>query len=85
MRWLSEFYKDNSKDNALPEDFQMGVPVHLIEQAKRVLSILEAVEWKWTPIQILEQPAELLDAVLSLKTNGEKVRRQLQEQNKAGL
>lgn len=37
--------------------------------------LLEAVEWKWDIKTLLEQPEDLLRAVLRMKVIGEKMRR----------
>jgi len=38
--------------------------------------ILELTEWKWTILDILEQPEPELAAVLALKSRGEEIRKQ---------
>jgi hypothetical protein len=54
----------------------------LFEPARRVLEISEAFP-AWTITQILEQPTALLDAVVTLKSIGMRMRRQ-QEDKKEG-
>lgn len=41
-----------------------------------ILLVLEAVDWKWDINTILNQPDDLLRAVLRLKAVGEKLRRE---------
>lgn len=51
----------------------------------RILEILEMVEWKWTITEILDQPDAILNAVVSLKSTGLKMRAQIDEQKKGKL
>jgi hypothetical protein len=54
----------------------------LVDEAMRVLEIMEIFP-QWTINEILEQPAALLDAVVSLKSTGLKMKSQI-EQAKQG-
>jgi hypothetical protein len=56
------------------------VPAVLLEPALELLMLLEAVDWKWDINTLLEQPADLLKAVLRLKVIGEKLRKSKTEQ-----
>lgn len=49
-------------------------PPELLQSAMRVLAWLEAVEWRWDINTILAQPADMLDAVMTLKSIGEEIR-----------
>jgi hypothetical protein len=40
--------------------------IHEENEAMRIWSILEAVQWRWTINEILEQPNQLLTDVLQL-------------------
>jgi hypothetical protein len=53
----------------LPETVRL---VHSVEEVKRVLSVLEAVEFRWTIQQVLDTPESWLDDVLTMKATGEK-------------
>lgn len=48
----------------------------LVAKAKRVLMVAEFVDWKWTFKQILEQDEALTDAVMYMKSIGERFRMQ---------
>jgi len=48
----------------------------VLSQALEILLILEVVEWKWDINTILAQPADLLQAVVRLKSVGEILRRE---------
>lgn len=62
------------------EPFQHIHPA-LIDEAMRVLEVLELFP-TWTITQILDQPRALLDAVVSLKSTGTKMQRQLEDEKK---
>lgn len=51
----------------------------LLTLAKRVLQVAEFVEWRWTFKEILEQDEELTDAVMYMKSIGERMRKQGQK------
>jgi hypothetical protein len=38
---------------------------------RRVLSVLEAIEFKWTIQQVLDTPEDWLDDILTMKSTGE--------------
>lgn len=46
------------------------------QSARRVLEILEMVEFRWTIAEILEQPQVLLEDVMALRMIGNKVKTQ---------
>ena len=48
----------------------------VLSQALEILLILEVVEWKWDINTILQQPEDLLRAVIHLKSIGEKLRKE---------
>lgn len=52
--------------------------------ARYVAGILEAIDWKWTPLQVLEQPEALLHDVLVLGGLSATVRRLERENEHAG-
>jgi hypothetical protein len=56
----------------LPETIRLN---HPLESVKRVLSVLEAVEFKWTIQQVLDTPEDWLDDILTAKGYGEKYKR----------
>lgn len=49
-------------------------PLSDAELAQRVYSILQAVDWKWTIAEVLEQPEALLEDVLTLADMAQRVR-----------
>jgi hypothetical protein len=50
-----------------------------LANAKRILTILEMTEFRWTILDVMEQPEQELEAVFALKALGEKVRAQSRE------
>lgn len=58
------------------------IPEDLLEVAKHLLMILEMVEWRWTINDILDQPEQELDAVMAMKSIGEKMRIQLRNRER---
>lgn len=58
-------------------------PADLLEIAKRCLSFLESIDWRWDLKTVLDQPAELMSAIMALKSIGEEIRRQDEEKKKA--
>jgi len=48
---------------------------HPLEAVKRMLSILEAVEFKWTVQDVLAAPEEWIDDILTAKGYGERYKR----------
>jgi hypothetical protein len=54
---------------------------HSVEAVTRVLSVLEAVEFKWTVSQVLDTDEAWLDDILTMKGTGEKWKR-IREGNK---
>lgn len=64
-------------DNSLPDTIALWGDE---EEAKHVLSVLEAVEWKWTPSEVLAQPEALLHDVLVIGGLSSKIRQIEREQ-----
>jgi hypothetical protein len=58
-----------------------NIPPELLDPAMRILEISEAFP-NWTITQILEQPVALLDAVVTLRATGMRMKRQLEDQEK---
>jgi hypothetical protein len=56
----------------LPETIRLN---HPLEAVKRMLSILEAVEFKWTVQDVLATPEEWIDDILTAKGYGETYKR----------
>jgi hypothetical protein len=50
--------------------------------ARFVFAVLEAVEWKWTPLDVLRQPEALLHDVMQLGGLNAKMRKILEDLNK---
>ena len=48
---------------------------HSVEEVTRILSVLEAVEFKWTIQQVLEQDEAWLDDILTMKAIGSIIHR----------
>ncbi len=81
VRQLEHFYCTENSGDFPDETFGLGeVPAVLLEPALELLVLLEAVDWKWDINTLLEQPADLLKAVLRLKVIGEKLRKSKTEQ-----
>lgn len=53
-----------------------------MEMAKTLLPILETCNWQWDILTILEQPKPLLDAIVSLKATGMRLKRQKENREK---
>ena len=70
--WLAAFFGDQDGPADPPESILLN---HDAELVKRLLVILEAVEWRWTLSDILAQPEGLLADVISLKALGEQIAR----------
>lgn len=54
------------------------------EVALWMLSVLEAVDWKWTPAQVLDNEARfpgLLDDVFTARWQYELIRRQMEDES----
>jgi hypothetical protein len=73
--WL-DAGQDNAKN--LPDTIEIWGDEN---EARFVYSVLQAVEWKWTPQQILEQEAALLHDVLTIG-NADRVLKNLQAEQK---
>ena len=56
----------------MPEILRLN---HPLEAVRRVLSVLEAVEFKWTIQQVLDSPEDWLDDILTMKGAGERYKR----------
>ena len=61
----------------MPEYIRLN---HPLEAVKRVLSVLEAVEFKWTVRQVLETDETWLDDILTAKGYGEQWKRIREEE-----
>lgn len=48
---------------------------HPMEAVKRVVSVLEAVEYRWTIADVLAQDEAWLDDILTMRGTGEKYKR----------
>jgi hypothetical protein len=59
------------------------IPDEMIERAKEILMVLEMTNFQWTIEDVLEQPEQELRAVMHLKATGEKMRTQLNNQERA--
>jgi hypothetical protein len=78
---LAEIFKPPDENDAvdLPDVFPA---FHNLELAWKVYLVLEAVQWRWTPLQILEQPEGLLQDLLRLKGLGSLVYKSLRSKSK---
>lgn len=74
--WLS----DHDDSDNLPDTITLWGNEN---QARYVVSVLEAVEWKWTPDQVLAQNEALLHDVLVIGGLSSKIRRIDREQEQA--
>lgn len=61
--------------DSLPETVYLPENI-TINEAWRLFTLLEAVEWKWTITEMLEQPEALLEAVLSIRALAGRIERQ---------
>lgn len=57
---------DKLEDFAFPEILHLNDP----DLSVRVLEVLEAVEWRWTVLDVLAQPDDILSDVLYLRYLG---------------
>ena len=46
----------------------------MLDKAKQILMVLEFTEFRWTILDVLAQPEQELDAIMYLKSIGEKMR-----------
>ena len=53
---------------------------HPVEAVRKVLAVLEAVDFKWTIEEVLDQDEAWVDDILALKSTGEDWQRIRQEQ-----
>lgn len=84
-RRLAEFYTGEQNSDIPPLEKRFNsIPPDLLEPALRVLEVSEAFP-NWTITQILEQPVALLDAVVTLKSIGLKMRQQVEDEKKGKL
>lgn len=67
-----------------PLEILAQYPAELLEKARKCLSYLEATDWKWDIVTLLKQPADLLEAVISLKVLGSEIRNQAQDKKDDG-
>lgn len=68
-------HRSEDGDADLPE----AVFLHDEAAARRIFTYLEAVDWKWTIVDVLEQPLGLLEDVLTLKALQQRVERALKD------
>jgi hypothetical protein len=86
--WLREGYDNPGAEEGLMPPFEEKVFIlgrvddDLLAYAKKVLTILELTEWRWTILDVLRQPEELLDVVFYMKNIGEKFRTQARNRKK---
>ncbi len=59
-----------------PLEILAPYPPELLDMARRCLGFLESIDWKWDLNTLLEQPADLLDAVIAMRSVGSEIRRQ---------
>ncbi len=57
-------------------------PPELLARGLKLLSWLEAIDWKWDIVTLLKQPEDWLELVFTLKMLGESIREQLRKENK---
>lgn len=58
-------------------------PAEMLERGLKLLSYLEAIDWKWDLVTLLEQPETWLELVFALKMLGESFREQERKQKKS--
>jgi hypothetical protein len=83
LKWLGRIYFPRPRGDiddpvAILADYTPDV----LDQARRCLTVLESIDWKWDLNTVLEQPAELLDAIMAIKSVGDDIRRQAEEKAK---
>ena len=64
-------------DNSLPDTIALWGDE---DEARYVIGVLEAVDWKWTPSEVLAQPEALLHDVLVIGGLSSKIRQIEREQ-----
>lgn len=76
MQWLNKVYGTSQNQGDLPDPLEIlsRYTPQVLLAAKRCLSFLEAIDWKWDLITVLKQPDELMDAVMDLRMIGEAIR-----------
>lgn len=77
---LAAFYGGDTSNFDLPATVPLAPDV--VDESFYVFSVLEAVEWKWTVNDVLEQPEALLENILTLASIARKVKGQIDEQKK---
>lgn len=75
---MSGFYGSDGGGNP-PKYLKLN---HPLDDVTRILSILEAVDWRWSIAEILDQDEAWLDDILAMKTVGEKIKSQMKKQRK---
>jgi hypothetical protein len=48
-----------------------------LDEARRILQVLEFCNFQWMPSAIRKEPKELMDALVALKANGERLKTQV--------
>lgn len=74
---MAAFYTVEDDTGDLPLEPFAGIHAGYMEEAKRILKVLEACEWKWTINEILEQPADMLDTIVTLRATGLRMKQQV--------
>ena len=78
LQWLETVYAGNvSVPGDMPNFDEINfykVPADVLERSKQVLLVLELVEFRWTILDVLAQPEPELNAIIQLKTLGERIR-----------
>ncbi len=76
--WLKAVYDNPDAEAGLMPAFEEKVfnfgrmSDELVEEAKKILAVLELTKFTWDINRVLEQPEELLDAVFYMKSIGER-------------
>lgn len=78
MRFLAQLYCSEPTSDLPLEPFK-GIHPSVLESAMRCLEIHEVFP-EWTITEILAQPADILDAMVALKSTGLKMARQIEEE-----
>lgn len=65
-----------------PLEILAQFPAEMLARGLKLLSYLEALDWKWDLATLLEQPADWLELVFAIKLLGESFRDQEKKKNK---
>jgi len=83
---LNSFFSPTEEDNGDFEDEKFGldgIPEEILEQATEIALFMQAIDWKWDIVTVLEQPYELFQAVMKITVAGQKIKKQIEKQKKA--